>query len=46
MLTVYMNENLIWFTLFIGVNLIQLAFTKWCLLEMILKKLCIKYHFT
>ncbi|WP_299782363.1 DUF2892 domain-containing protein [uncultured Formosa sp.] len=41
-LTVYVNENWLWFTVFIGVNLIQSAFTKWCLLETILKKLGIK----
>lgn len=37
-LAVYVNQNWLWFTVFIGVNLIQSAFTKWCLLETILKK--------
>ncbi|MCH3881895.1 MULTISPECIES: YgaP family membrane protein [Tenacibaculum] len=37
-LTYYVSENWIWFTVFIGVNLIQSAFTKWCLLETILTK--------
>ncbi|GAL68452.1 rhodanese-related sulfurtransferase [Jejuia pallidilutea] len=37
-LTVYVNPNWMWFTVFIGVNLIQSAFTKWCLLETILVK--------
>ncbi|WP_323789571.1 DUF2892 domain-containing protein [Psychroserpens sp.] len=41
-LTVYVNQNWMWFTVFIGVNLIQSAFTKWCLLETILVKLGIK----
>jgi hypothetical protein len=41
-LTVYVNENWMWFTVFIGVNLIQSAFTKWCLLETILQKLGVK----
>ena len=41
-LTVYVSPNWIWFTVFIGANLIQSAFTKWCLLETILKKLGIK----
>lgn len=41
-LTVYVNNNWIWFTIFIGVNLIQSAFTKWCLLETILLKLGVK----
>lgn len=41
-LTYYVSENWMWFTVFIGVNLIQSAFTKWCLLETILMKLGIK----
>lgn len=41
-LTVYVNQNWMWFTVFIGINLIQSAFTKWCLLETILMKLGIK----
>ena len=41
-LTVYVNQNWIWFTVFIGVNLLQSAFTKWCLLEVVLQKLGIK----
>ncbi|WP_027126406.1 YgaP family membrane protein [Gelidibacter mesophilus] len=41
-LTVYVNPNWMWLTVFIGVNLIQSAFTKWCLLETILQKLGIK----
>ena len=36
-LTFYVHQNWMWFTVFIGVNLIQSAFTKWCLLETILK---------
>lgn len=41
-LAVYVNQNWLWFTVFIGVNLIQSAFTKWCLLETILQKLGVK----
>ena len=41
-LTVYVSQYWLWFTIFIGVNLIQSAFTKWCLLETILMKLGIK----
>ncbi|NRD22601.1 DUF2892 domain-containing protein [Winogradskyella litoriviva] len=41
-LTVYVNPNWMWFTVFIGLNLIQSAFTKWCLLETILMKLGVK----
>jgi hypothetical protein len=29
----------LWFTAFVGANLLQSAFTKWCLMEDILKKL-------
>lgn len=41
-LTFYVNQNWMWLTVFIGVNLIQSAFTKWCLLETILVKLGVK----
>ena len=41
-LTFYVSQNWMWFTVFIGVNLIQSAFTKWCMLETILVKLGIK----
>ncbi|TDD95900.1 YgaP family membrane protein [Flavobacterium cellulosilyticum] len=41
-LTIYVNQNWSWFTAFIGVNLIQSGFTKWCLLETILSKLGLK----
>jgi len=41
-LTVYVNENWIWFTVFIGANILQSAFTKWCLMEIILQRLGIK----
>ncbi|MGJ5641272.1 YgaP family membrane protein [Formosa sp. S-31] len=41
-LTVFVHPNWMWFTVFIGVNMIQSAFTKWCLLETILKKLGVK----
>jgi hypothetical protein len=41
-LTYYVNQNWMWFTVFIGLNMIQTAFTKWCLLETILLKLGIK----
>lgn len=37
-LSVYVNPKWMWFTVFIGLNLIQSAFTKWCMLETILTK--------
>ena len=36
------SVNWLWFTVFVGVNLFQSGFTKFCPLEMILKKLGIK----
>lgn len=41
-LAVYANMNWLWFTAFVGVNLLQSAFTKWCLMEDILKKFGVK----
>lgn len=41
-LTQFVHQSWMWFTVFIGVNLIQSAFTKWCLLETILLKLGVK----
>jgi hypothetical protein len=41
-LTVCVNQNWIWLTVFIGVNILQSAYTKWCLLETILMKLGVK----
>ena len=41
-LTFYVSINWLWFGVFIGVNMIQSAFTKWCLLETILVKLGVK----
>jgi hypothetical protein len=42
LLGMYVNHNWLWFTLFVGANLFQSAFTKWCLMEDILKKLGVK----
>jgi hypothetical protein len=41
-LAVYVNINWLWFTLFVGANLLQSAFTQWCLMEKILFKLGVK----
>jgi hypothetical protein len=37
-LAVYVNQNWLWFTGFVGINLLQSSFTKWCLMEDILRK--------
>jgi len=42
LLAVFVNINWIWFTLFVGINLLQSSITKWCLMEEILKKLGVK----
>ena len=31
--------NWLWFTAFVGLNLLQSGFTRWCLMEAILRKL-------
>lgn len=41
-LSVYVSQNWLWFTAFVGANLLQSSITKWCLLEDILKKLGVK----
>jgi hypothetical protein len=41
-LAVYVNINWLWFTAFVGANLLQSSLTKWCLLEDILKKFGVK----
>lgn len=38
----YVHENWIWFTVFVGANLLQSSITKWCLMEDILTKLGVK----
>ncbi|TKG95066.1 DUF2892 domain-containing protein [Puteibacter caeruleilacunae] len=35
----YVSEYWFLFTLFVGLNLFQSAFTKWCLMETILEKM-------
>jgi len=42
LLAIYVNQNWLWFTAFVGANLFQSSFTKWCLMEDILKKLGVK----
>lgn len=42
LLGMYVSTNWLWFTIFVGANLFQSAFTGWCLMEDILKKLGVK----
>ncbi|MFE3847635.1 DUF2892 domain-containing protein [Flavobacterium sp. LB3P45] len=39
LLAIYVNQNWLWFTAFVGANLLQSSVTKWCLMEQILNKL-------
>lgn len=39
LLAYFVNINFIWFTLFVGANLLQSSVTKWCLMEDILRLL-------
>jgi hypothetical protein len=41
-LAVYVNVNFLWFTAFVGANLLQSSITKWCLMDDILAKLGVK----
>ena len=42
LLVVYININWLWFTTFVGVNLLQSSITKWCLMGQILSRFGIK----
>ncbi len=38
LLAIYVNINWLWFTAFVGANLLQSSITQWCLMEIILEK--------
>ena len=38
LLGIYVNANYLWFTLFVGLNLLQSGFTNWCPMMAILRK--------
>lgn len=38
LLAIYVNQNWLWFTAFVGANLLQSSITKWCLMDDILTK--------
>lgn len=42
LLSIYVNPNWLWFTVFVGANLLQSSITKWCLMDTILEKLGVK----
>ena len=41
-LAIYVHINWLWFTAFVGINLLQSSLTKWCLLDTVLGKLGLK----
>lgn len=41
-LAITVNIQWLWFTAFVGANLLQSSLTKWCLLETILAKIGVK----
>ena len=41
-LAVYVNMNFLWLTAFVGANLLQSAFTKWCPAIWVFRKLGLK----
>ena len=38
LLGIYVKANFLWFTLFVGVNLFQSAFTNWCPMMAVLRR--------
>lgn len=42
LLGMYVDARFFWFTLFVGANLFQSAFTRWCPMMAILKKVGVK----
>lgn len=42
LLSIYVNQNWLWFTAFVGANLLQSSISKWCLMDTILNKLNVK----
>ena len=42
LLAIYINTNWLWFTAFVGANLLQSSLTKWCLMDTILAKMGVK----
>lgn len=35
----FQNANWLWFTAFVGANLLQSGFTRWCLMERVLRSI-------
>ncbi len=41
-LGLFVNQNFLWFTAFVGANLFQSGFTRFCPLELMLKRLGVR----
>jgi hypothetical protein len=41
-LAVWVNKNWLWFTAFVGANLLQSAFTNWCPMMAVLRRLGVR----
>ncbi len=39
---IFVNANWLWFTAFVGANLLQSGLSHWCLMEQMLRKLGVK----
>jgi hypothetical protein len=42
LLGIWVNVNFLWFTLFVGLNLFQSAFTNWCPMMTLLRKVGVR----
>jgi hypothetical protein len=42
LLSIYVDQNWLWFTAFVGANLLQSSISKWCLMDTILAKIGVK----
>lgn len=39
---IFVSANWLWFTAFVGANLLQSGFSHWCLMEQIMRKLGVR----
>jgi hypothetical protein len=44
LLGMYVHPYFLWFTLFVGLNLFQSAFTRWCPMMVILRRAGVREH--
>ena len=45
LLGLFVHPYFLWFTLFVGLNLVQSAFTDWCPMMTILRRVGVRDHF-